>query len=114
RFERVKPLFLTAAGALDDVSEEINSRSAVDLERADAISEAAAATTAIALLVALAFTVLLGGWLTRTVFTPMHRLGEALTKVADGAHPAPPDLPYDRPDEIGDLARSFLWMSERL
>ena len=114
RFERVKPLFLTAAAALDGVSEEITSRSAADLNRASDISQAASATTLLALLVALVFTVLLGGWLTRTVFTPMHRLGEALTKVADGAHPAPPDLPYDRPDEIGDLARSFLWMSQRL
>src|SRR5690606_3754159 len=114
RFERVKPLFNTAALALDSVSEEINSRSAADLGRAGDISEAASATTLLALLVALVFTVLLGGWLTRTVFTPMHRLGEALTRVADGAHPAPPDLPYNRPDEIGDLARSFLWMSQRL
>ncbi len=113
-FERVKPLFLTAAAALDGVSEEIRLRSDADLSRAGDISEAASATTLLALLVALVFTILLGGWLTRTVFTPMHRLGEALTKVADGAHPAPPDLPYNRPDEIGDLARSFLWMSQRL
>ncbi|NLG63908.1 MAG: HAMP domain-containing histidine kinase [Candidatus Cloacimonetes bacterium] len=114
RFEQVKPLFVTSANALDGVSEEILSRSEADLNRARDISQAASATTLLALLIALVFTILLGGWLTRTVFTPMHRLGEALTKVADGAHPAPPDLPYDRPDEIGDLARSFLWMSQRL
>src|SRR5512138_2106476 len=83
-FERVKPLFLTAAAALDGVSEEIRLRSDADLSRAGDISEAASATTLLALLVALVFTILLGGWLTRTVFTPMHRLGEALTKVADG------------------------------
>ncbi len=113
-FERVKPLFPEADAALDGVAEEITVRSGADLELAQDISESASATTLIALVGALVFTILLGGWLTRTVFTPMHRLGDALTRVADGAHPAPPDLPYERPDEIGDLARSFLWMSQRL
>lgn len=84
-FERVKPLFTIAAAALDGVSEEITTRSAADLNRASDISQSAGATTLIALLIALVFTVLLGGWLTRTVFTPTHRLGEALTKVADGS-----------------------------
>ena len=48
------------------------------------------------------------------MFTPTRKLGDALTRVADGSHAVLPDLPYDRKDEIGDLARSFRWMSERL
>jgi signal transduction histidine kinase len=113
-FERVKPLFAQADSALGTVAREIDERSAADLRRAGQISEAATATTLLALGGALLFTVLLGGWLTRTVFTPTSRLGHALRRVADGEHTVPPDLPYDRPDEIGDLARSFRWMTERL
>jgi signal transduction histidine kinase len=113
-FERVKPLFATTDSALDGVADEIEQQSGADLLRAREISEAAAATTLIALGGALLFTMLLGGWLTRTVFTPTRKLGEALTGVADGQHTVPPDLPYDRQDEIGDLARSFRWMNERL
>ncbi|MGH7444018.1 MAG: ATP-binding protein, partial [Longimicrobiales bacterium] len=113
-FERVKPLFPAADAALNGLNEEIQGRSAADLRLADEISESASATTLIALGGALIFTILLGGWLTRTVFTPVRRLGVALTRVADGAHTVPPDLPYERQDEIGDLSRSFRWMSERL
>ena len=113
-FERVKPLFESADAAMTGVDEEINQRSGGDLRRASEISAAASATTLLALGGALVFTILLGGWLTRTVFTPTRKLGDTLTRVADGSHAVPPDLPYDRKDEIGDLARSFRWMSERL
>lgn len=113
-FERVKPLFAQADSALGIVASEIDERSAEDLRSAGQISEAATATTLLALGGALLFTIVLGGWLTRTVFTPTRKLGVALRHVADGQHTVPADLPYDRPDEIGDLARSFRWMSERL
>lgn len=113
-FERVKPLFMQVDSALGAVAREIDERSAADLRQAGQISEAATASTLIALGGALLFTILLGGWLTRTVFTPTRRLGQAIRRVADGEHAVPPDLPYDRPDEIGDLARAFRWMTERL
>lgn len=113
-FERVKPLFESADAAMTGVDEQITERSGADLRLASDISAAASATTLLALGGALVFTILLGGWLTRTVFTPTRKLGDALTRVADGSHAVLPDLPYDRKDEIGDLARSFRWMSERL
>ena len=113
-FEAVKPLFAAADSSLSSVAAEIDRESSADLERARTISDNATTTTLLALIICLVIAVLLAGWATRTIFGPVRRLRRGMAHVADGNFVVQADLPYDRQDEIGDVARSFRWMTEQL
>ena len=78
----------------------------------NAVAAATTATTAllIAFVLATALALAVAGVLTR----PLARLRIAMATVAEGTFEAPDDLPYDRPDELGHLARSFRTMTARL
>ncbi|MGH7700484.1 MAG: HAMP domain-containing sensor histidine kinase, partial [Gemmatimonadales bacterium] len=64
--------------------------------------------------VALAVALAVGFWTTWRLTQPLGRLGDAMATVAAGDFVAPADLPHGQQDEIGDLARSFRSMTERL
>ncbi|MEX2282783.1 MAG: HAMP domain-containing sensor histidine kinase [Gemmatimonadota bacterium] len=113
-FEQVKPLLATANVALDAVAHTIDNRSRQDMAEAGRISAAALSTTLLALLVGGAAVFAIGWWATHGLTTPVRRLRRAMVAVADGNYVVPEDLPYERPDEIGDLARSFRWMAQHL
>lgn len=93
---------------------------AIDVSTMDRVARAersanaaqAAATTAIliTLVVAAALAVAFAGVLTR----PLERLRRAMANVADGTFEAPPGLPYERRDEIGELFRSFRAMTLKI
>ena len=113
-FDRVEPLLATANVALDDVEHAIERRSGEDMEAAGRISAAALSFTLIALFFGGAAVFIIGWWATHGLTTPVRRLRRAMVAVADGNYVVPRDLPYERPDEIGDLARSFRWMAQHL
>jgi len=113
-FEQVKPRLSDAQQALDSVALAIDRRSRADVSEALRISAAASTTTLLALAAGLAVAFALGLWTTRTLTTPLRRLREAMANVAGGDYVVPENLPYGRHDEIGDLARSFSWMTEHL
>jgi signal transduction histidine kinase len=113
-FERVEPLLATATTALDDVEHSIERRSREDMDAAGRISAAALSMTLIALVVGGAAVFVIGWWATHGLTTPVRRLRRGMVAVADGNYVVPRDLPYERPDEIGDLARSFRWMAQHL
>jgi signal transduction histidine kinase len=127
---------LMQAGALDDASDRvmdafeasidatrdrltelasgIDSRAQADFERARSIGGAALRTTLFAVLAAIGFAMLLSAWTTRALTRPLNRLRTALASVTEGDFDVPPDLPYERRDEIGELSVSFGIMSRRL
>jgi signal transduction histidine kinase len=84
------------------------------MAEAGRISAAALSTTLLALLIGGAAVFAIGWWATHGLTTPVRRLRRAMVAVADGNYVVPEDLPYERPDEIGDLARSFRWMAQHL
>jgi signal transduction histidine kinase len=113
-FDRVKPQLAAVQHAMDDIAAAIDKRSQADDEVAGRISGAARTTTLASLLLSFAVVMALGYWTTYAVITPVRRLRRAMASVAAGEFVVPEDLPYRRQDEIGDLARSFSWMTEHL
>lgn len=112
--ELADPQFARTQELLPRVGERMEDRSQADFARAQTISDEAAAATWLALAVAVLVALGVGFWATYSLSRPLRRLRDALAQVGEGAFDAPPDLPYDRNDEIGDLSRGFRWMTIRL
>ena len=112
-FERVKPL-LAAAQDLDKVGTAIDDRSRDDLVEAQRISSAAATTTLSALVTCLLIAIVFGIWNAARITTPIEQLRRTMRNVAEGDFSLPDNLPAARQDELGDLARSFTWMTQEL
>lgn len=113
-FEQVKPLLDNAQLIGDQLAAAINQKSAAAIDRAALISTAALTTTLLALAAALAAVFFIGYFATNSLITPLRRLRRSMANVAAGEFVEPDDLPYQRGDEIGDLARSFRWMTQHL
>lgn len=109
-----RPLLEEAGRAAQDLAAAIDRATAEKVAEADRISSEAVTTTTLAfglaVLVALLLLVLTARFLTR----PLDRLSAAMARVADGQFEPPADLPYGRPDELGELLRSFRSMALRL
>ena len=112
--ETVKEALGEAQVALDLLATEIDRRSESRVTRAQRLSSSASTTTMVALIAAFALAVLLGYWTTRAMTLPLRRVQTSMARVADGEFLVPTALPYNRSDELGDLARSFRTMTERL
>jgi signal transduction histidine kinase len=112
--DNARSVFAEAERLTQAIATEIDLRSERDLATAGHISAAALTTTILGLVAALFIVVLLGAWVTTTMIRPIHRLRHAMAAVAAGEFVVPPRLPYDRGDELGDLARSFRGMTEQL
>jgi signal transduction histidine kinase len=112
--EDTRPLFTEAERMTQEIAAAIDAGSAKDLREARTISAAAYTTTLLGLASAIFIVVLLGAWVTTTMIRPIHRLRQAMAAVAGGEFVVPPKLPYERNDELGDLARSFRAMTEQL
>jgi signal transduction histidine kinase len=110
----VVPLFARTDSLIRDIATEIDTRSEADLAAAGRISAAALTMTLLVLLASLFIAVLVGAWATQTVIQPIQRLRRATAEVAAGELLVPPELPYERSDEIGDLSRSFRGMTQQL
>jgi signal transduction histidine kinase len=110
----VAPLLADAGDAVDRLAEAIDRQTADEVARADAITAGAAGTVGFSFLVALAVSAFLMLLAARVLTRPLERLGGAMAAVADGDFVPPDDLPYERPDELGDLLRGFRSMALRL
>ena len=113
-FQDVKPIYTRAQESLAGLAGIIDARSGEAAARAAEISAAATTTAATGLAIALAFALLLGIVNVSALISPLRRLRAAMAAVAGGRFAPPEDLPYGRPDEIGDLSRSFLSMTQQL
>ena len=112
--ESVKETLTQAQLSLDGVAAAIDRRGRSRVDLAQRISENTSTTALMALGAAFLVALLLGAWTTRTITNPMQDVQRAMAQVADGEFVVPESLPYKRPDEIGDLSRSFRTMTERL
>jgi signal transduction histidine kinase len=113
-FEGVKPLLDSARASITPVAQALDRRGQQARGEAQAVSTAATRTTTLVVVIALLLTAALGLWTTDALSRPLSRLSAATRAVADGQFVAPPNLPYERDDEIGELSRSFGAMTERL
>jgi signal transduction histidine kinase len=113
-FEELKPAIDEVIASLDPVARAVDQRSSSAADEAQRISMTATTATLTALLASIATAIVLALAATGMLIRPLRRLRAATGAVAAGELVAPPDLPYDRADEIGDLSRSFRAMTKRL
>ena len=113
-FENVKPLLVQAQSTVQRIASAIDERSRQDMILAEEISRSAAATTLAVLLISLAAAAAFGLYLARTVTRPILKLRGTMSAVAEGDFDVPDNLDIERADEIGDLSRSFSWMTQQL
>jgi signal transduction histidine kinase len=111
---RLTPAFRRMDQALDPIATAIEQRGAADVRRAEDVARRAVTTTLLALALALAATLVIGVLLTRTLLRPIGELRKGMATVAQGDFDPDVRIPDERPDELGDLARSFDTMTEQL
>jgi signal transduction histidine kinase len=114
REETVNPAFTALDRAIDPIGIAITRAGEEQVQRAQALATRASTTTLFALAAALALTFLIAGWLTRSLLRPVHELRRGMSVVASGDFEPQVAIPTDRPDELGDLARSFDLMTKQL
>jgi signal transduction histidine kinase len=114
RRAEVTPGFRTLDELLDPIGRAIDEVGLAQVQRAEEVAGRAATTTLLALAGALAVTMVIGAWLTRGVLRPIRELRVGMSHVAEGDFEPDVRLPLERPDEVGDLARSFRSMAEQL
>jgi signal transduction histidine kinase len=113
-FTKVRPLLDNEQMQLQQIGRAIENRSNADRAKAFEIAGTTNKTTIVGLMFCGALVLIIGYWTTYALTTPVRRLRRAMADVAAGQFVVPDDLPYRRQDEIGDLARSFSWMTEHL
>ena len=121
RVDVATELFLGLDGTLDRTdralgaaADSIGAVARRDLQRAETLSASSRQETLLGMVLALLVALGAATWASGALTTPLRHLGRAMARVADGDFEPPKHLPADRRDEIGDLTRSFLVMSERL
>ncbi len=112
--EEGRPVFDQAKTAFTSLGQVIFAQSEAATIQAQTISLQTARTAAAATGLVAGLAVLLALFSVGTVTNPLGKLRSAMAAVAGGRFTPPHDLPYGRPDEIGDLTRSFRSMAERL
>lgn len=113
-FEEIQPVLREAKASLTPVSEAVDRQGEAATDRAAELANATATTIPIAVLISLGFAVLIGVLIIGKFITPLQRLRLAMSHVAQGNFEAPPELSVERVDELGDLNRSFVSMTEQL
>lgn len=110
----IDSLVARTEGSIAAIAEQIDAVGQEQVDSAEETARRASSITLLALCVALAAALILGGWLTRSMLHPIQRLRRGMAMVAAGDFtPQQEDIP-ERSDEIGDLAHSFHRMTEQL
>lgn len=110
----VDPAFRAMDQAFDPIGEAINTAGETQVQLAQTIATRAATTTLVALAFSLMIAVLIGTWTGRNLVRPVSELRRGMAGVAEGDFEQELEISSHRPDEIGDLARSFSLMAEDL
>jgi signal transduction histidine kinase len=110
----VRPVLTEARSTVDPIGDAINRWSGRAAAEAQVISARATRTALVGAIVATVLGAAVALWATLSLTGPVRRLRTNMASVARGVFVAPPDLPYGRDDEVGDLSRSFRSMTEQL
>ena len=110
----VDAAFREMDAALDPIGAAINEAGRAQVELAQSIAARAATTSLLALAAALLIALLIGTWTGRNLLRPVSELRRGMAGVAEGDFDQKLHIATNRPDEIGDLARSFTLMSHDL
>ncbi len=110
----VDPAVRAMDESLTPIGEAINQAGVIQLRQAQSIARGGATTTFLSLTFALLIALLIGAWTGSKLLRPVSELRRGMSRVAEGDFSAQLPIPLDRPDEIGDLARSFTVMSHDL
>jgi signal transduction histidine kinase len=113
-FSASRELFVEAQGSLAAPAAAIEARRAADRAMAREVSTTATAWAVAGVALALLLALLIAAVTARSIARPINRLATAMSSVANGTFVVPWGLPLERRDEIGDLSRSFHWMTRRL
>jgi signal transduction histidine kinase len=113
-FENIKPLLARSQSSIRQIATAIDERSRQDMLTAESISSSAATTTLAVLVVCLFAAALIGVMAARSITRPIFQLRRTMGAVAEGDFDVPENLDFRRSDEIGDLSRSFGWMTQQL
>jgi signal transduction histidine kinase len=108
------PAFSGMIDALKPIQDAIDNEASQKVTRASDVAKGALSSTLVALALALALTVAIGMLMARAMLRPIDELGKGMAHVAEGDFEPNVRVPVERPDEIGDLARSFSTMTEQL
>jgi signal transduction histidine kinase len=114
REEFVRPTFSRMNALVKPISDAIDLEAEQRVQRAADVAASARNTTLVALALSLAIAVLIGIMMARAMLRPIDELGKGMRHVAEGDFEPDVRIPVERPDEIGDLARSFSTMTEQL
>lgn len=112
--DAVNPVYAGMSAALDSIGTGINRASGAQVDRAQRVATGAVTYTLLSLTAALALALVIAGWLTATLVRPIGELRRGMALVAGGDFEPDLRIPPERPDELGDLARSFDRMTEQL
>ena len=110
----IDPAFAAMNQALEPVAAELNRGGEAQVARAQEVASGAASTTLLALAAALLVALVIAGWLARTLLGPLDELRRGMAAVAEGDFEPDVRIPTGRPDELGDLSRSFAAMAAQL
>lgn len=113
-FRSVAAVYQDTQRGLAETSRAIDREGTRSLAETGAGIAATRTTIGVTAVLALACAIGLGLWTVRAIGRPILDLRNAMVGMAGGNLTAPEGLPYDRPDEIGDLSRSFRSMTEEL
>ena len=114
RTAEVERRFAAMDQALDPIAGAINRGGDQDMARARDVANQATTTTLLALALALFLTVVIGTLLTGALLRPIGMLRRGMAHVAQGDFEPDVRVPVQRPDELGDLSRSFSTMTAQL
>jgi len=114
RNQRTGPAFTRMIESLKPIEDAISVEADQKVQRASDVARSALRSTLFALALALAITVVIGMLMARAMLRPIDELGKGMSHVAEGDFDPDVRIPVERPDEIGDLARSFSTMTAQL
>jgi signal transduction histidine kinase len=113
-FENVAPVLVQAQTSVQHIARAIDDLSRDQMIEALRISSGAARTTLAVLVVSLIAAALFGIYMGSNIARPILQLRRTMGAVAEGDFAVPETLEFRRADEIGDLSRSFSWMTQQL
>jgi signal transduction histidine kinase len=114
REQTVNPAFAGMGSTLDGLAEAIDEAGLQQVQRAQSVAATGATTTLLAIAIALALALIIAGWLTRSILFPIRQLRGGMARVAEGDFEPDVRVDDERPDELGDLTRSFHRMTAQL